>query len=271
MIPFMMNQVRRILSAWEVNPYTRLQAADHRGWAYDKLSRQVGALTQYTVSSGPFCGMAYFGPPHVPTVDRHPTTKLIGSFESELHPWIESLVIRGFRTIVNIGGGEGYYAVGLAMRIPESRVVYFDTLVAARKACRGLAEQNKVRDQMQLRGFCGADSLIDIELAGSLIVCDCAGAELALLDPAVYPSMAEATLLVEIHDYFDPRITPRLRARFGKTHVIEDVTAALRNPAAYPVLSGFSESEAQLALDEERKVTRDGRGQRWALLTPAQQ
>jgi hypothetical protein len=81
--------------------------------------------------------------------------------------------------------------------------------------------------------------------------------------------MARATLLVELHDYFDVRVTPRLIARFGSTHTIEFVTAEPRKVEAYRLLSGFALDDAVMALDERRKVTRDGKSQRWALLTPA--
>jgi hypothetical protein len=212
--------------------------------------------------------MSYFGPRRVPFIDPLPTTKLLGSYEVELHPWIERLVAQGFRNLINIGGAEGYHSVGLARRLPNARVVVFDTILAARKAARFLAEQNGVRNRMQFRGFCETDALLDLNIDQSLIFADCAGAELILLDPTIYPSLATATLLVELHDYFDVRVTPRLVARFGQTHTIEFVAAEPRNVDNYPLLSGFSPADSALALDERRKVTRDGKPQRWALLTP---
>jgi hypothetical protein len=204
----------------------------------------------------------------VPCVDALPTTKLLGSYEAEPDPWIERLVAQAFTRVINIGGAEGYHAVGLATRLPDARVTVFDTILAARKAARHLAEQNGVHRRMQFRGFCGADALADLDLENSLLFSDCSGAELILLDPSLYPGMARATLLVELHDYFDVRVTPRLIARFGSTHTIEFVTAEPRKVEAYPLLSGFALDDAVMALDERRKVTRDGKSQRWALLTP---
>lgn len=264
----MINHVRRLVSAWQVQPYTDFRAADTRGFAYDRVTKAVEDLTQFKVMSGPYRGMSYFGPEKVPFVDSLPTTKLIGSYEAELHPWIEKLVSQRFSNVISIGGAEGYHAVGLTRLLPNARVVVFDTILAARKAARFLAGQNGVHRRMQFRGFCETNALIDLPIDESLIFSDCAGAELILLDPAIYPSLATATLLVELHDYFDVRVTPRLVARFGQTHSIEFVAAKPRDIADYPLLSGFSEADAALALDERRKVTRDGKPQRWALLTP---
>jgi len=257
-----------MMAAWKATPYTRLRAADHRGWAYDRLTADLAAATGYTVAAGPYAGMKYFGPPGIPIVDGLPTAKLLGSFEEELHPWIEALIGKDFRRIVHIGSGEGYHVVGMARRLPEAITVVFDTLIAARKACRVLADQNKVRDRIQLRGFCEADALLDVELAGSLIFSDCGGAELIMLDPILYPSLSLATMLVETHDAFDVRVTPRLLSRFTATHKIEFVTVAGRDARKYPQLSGMEMDAALMAIDEHRPLTKRGKLQAWALLTP---
>src|SRR5688572_25413976 len=113
----MRNQLRTLIAAWKGTKYSQFQAADHRGWTYDRLTAQLAAATDYTVLSGPYRGMKYFGPPRIPIVDENPTTKLIGSFEAELHPWIEALTARDFPTVIFLGSGEGYHAVGMARRM----------------------------------------------------------------------------------------------------------------------------------------------------------
>jgi len=262
------DQLRTLVSAWRINPYTRWRAADHRSLAYDKIAAEVAARAHHTVLGGPYKGMRYFGPSGVPLDDQHPTTKLIGSFEEEIHPWIESLIDRQFRQVVHIGGGEGYHAVGLMMRMPESQSIVFDTLIAARKACKMLARQNEVHTRLQLRGFCGIEGLRDLDLSDTLIFSDCGGAELTILDPRSYPALGTATILVETHDSFDNRITPRLRSRFGSTHKIEFRSVVDRDPLRYPFLAELSPASAQLALDESRSLSADGRRQTWALLSP---
>jgi hypothetical protein len=262
------NQLRTLISAWKVNPYTHWKAADHRSLAYDRIAEEIAKKAGHTVQGGPYAGMRYFGPSGVPLVDQRPTTKLIGSFEEEIHPWIESVIARGFRQIIHIGGGEGYHAVGLMMRMPHSRTVVFDTLIPARKACKTLARQNGVHDRIQLRGFCGTEGMQDLDLTDTLIFSDCGGAELNILDPRTYPGLCNATILVETHDSFDNRITPRIRSRFSASHTIEFKPVADRDPSRYPFLMEFPAASAQLALDEQRSLTSDGRRQTWGLLTP---
>ena len=266
--PRMRNQLRTLIAAWKETNYSQLQAADHRGWGYDRLTAHLTAATDYTVLGGPYRGMKYFGPPRIPIVDQVPTTKLLGSFEAELHTWIETLVARDFPTVIFLGSAEGYHPVGMARRMRQSRFVVFDTLIAARQACKTLAEQNGVKSRMQLRGFCGTESLLDLELAGSLIVSDCGGAELTLLDPILYPDLRLATILVETHDSFDPRISARIIAKFRGTHRIDLVAASPRDPKKYQLPGEVSEDQVVMALDEQRKLTSEGKPQLWGLLTP---
>lgn len=263
-----MNQVRTLISAWKVNPYTRWQAADHRSLAYDKLAPQIAEACNHIVQGGPYKGMKYFGPAGAPLVDQHPTTKLLGSFEEEIHPWIEQVIAHGFSQAIHIGACEGYHAVGLAMRMPETRSIVFDTLIPARKSCKILAMQNGVHDRIQLRGFCGSQGLADLDFVDTLVFSDCGGAELTILDPKAYPGLRNATMLVETHDAFDNRIIPRLRSRFTATHRIEFRHAIERDPAGYPVLMEFPGASARMALDEKRERSADGKPQAWALLTP---
>ena len=257
-----------MVSAWKVNPYTRWHAADHRSIAYDKLAPQIAAACNHTVQDGPYKGMKYFDRDGVPLVDPTPTTKLLGSYEEEIHPWIEQIIGSGARTIVHIGAGAGYHPVGMLMRMPDADAIVFDTLIPARKAIKQLAKQNGVHDRLQLRGFCGSQGMNEIDFSKSVVLSDCGGAELNILDPKSYPGLQSATILVETHDAFDNRITPRLRSRFSATHKIEFRHVIERDPSDYPVLIGFPGSSARLALDEKRQRTADGKVQAWALLTP---
>jgi len=264
----MKNQIRSLLSTFRVDPYTKPKATAHRERAYDRVINQLGSSSAYRVLGGPYRGMKYFGEDEIPEVDRIPAPKMVGSFELEIHPWIEELVSRDFKMVVHIGLGEGYHAVGMARRMTRARFVAFDTLIAARHACTALAEQNDVRARIQLWGFCGPNSLKEIELDGSLVFSDCGGAELTLLDPVVYPGLQRATILAETHDAFDERITSRLTTRFLDTHRVEPVTTTPRNPSNHSLPVPMDPESARMALDERRKLSKSGKPKAWLMLTP---
>ena len=156
----------------------------------------------------------------------------------------------------------------MALRLPESLSIVFDTLIPCRKACKALAIQNGVHNRIQLRGFCGTEGMSDVDLTGSLLFSDCGGAELTILDPALYPTLRGATMLVELHDAFDDRVTPRLRSRFSATHRMEIRSSVQRDSLSYSFLNAFPPSMGRMAVDERRSFTREGRPQTWALLRP---
>lgn len=72
--------------------------------------------------NGPFRGMRYVRT----SIGSSFGAKLIGTYELELAGVIEELCRRGFREVVNIGAGEGHYAVGLAFRQPGALVTAFE-------------------------------------------------------------------------------------------------------------------------------------------------
>src|SRR5437660_11467263 len=92
------------------------------------LTQLVRASTANQVRQGPFAGMRYIdraiGSAYLP--------KLLGTYECELAAIIEEVCARGPRLIIDLGAAEGYYAVGLALRNPQARVVGFEQLETGR-------------------------------------------------------------------------------------------------------------------------------------------
>ena len=111
------------------------------------LSSLVTSKTSYVVPYGPFAGMRCIGVSAVSTI----LPRLIGSYEAELHDTIQKLAHRGYQRVVNIGCGEGYYAVGLARLLPAAQVFALDPDPVARSLCQSLAELNDVTNRVTIR------------------------------------------------------------------------------------------------------------------------
>jgi hypothetical protein len=163
--------------------------------------------------------------------------------------------------VIDVGAAEGYYAVGCALRLPSAQVYAFDTEPLARDLCRGLAGLNGVSERVHISGLCTPAHLA--ELAPALIISDCEGGELELLDPARVPALARCALLVELHDFIDPRISATLTARFEPTHTCEIARSSARMPSDYAALTGLEPKLAALALEESRPTVME-----WAYLVP---
>ena len=212
-------------------------------------------LLGWRVLSGPFRGLRYVpeavGSVHAP--------KLLGTYESELRPQVEALVSRAPDLVVNVGAGEGYYAVGLARRLPHARIVAFEADARGRDLTGRMAALNGVGARVEVRGLCALADL-DAALRGAarpVVVIDAEGAEDPLLDPVRVPELRRAAILVEVHDFILPEIGDQLLRRFASTHRHQEIWSAPRTARDLPTftrLAAYSpwRGQAVRAMDEQR-------------------
>lgn len=212
------------------------------------LILQVFGDEALSVAQGPFKGMKYVrfssGSALMP--------KLLGTYELELHPILKEILSSNYDKIINIGCAEGYYAVGFALNMPNAEVHGFELDPSARDRCRQLAELNGVSTRLRLHGACKPADLQGLVNSKTLIICDCEGAELELLNPSEVKGLIEADILVELHDFIDPQISGVISERFSRTHHVRVVHSAERDPAVYPALRSLGRREQLLALEEFR-------------------
>lgn len=212
------------------------------------LGSAVSKQTNFIVPYGPFAGMRCINGSAGSTI----VPRLLGSYEAELHDTIKNFSRRGYQRVVNIGCGEGYYAVGLARLLPAAHVFALDPEPAARSLCNALAELNEVADRITLMGNCTPHSLQELAHPGSLIVCDCEGAELELLDLVTVPNLSQCDILVEMHDFLSPDTSITLANRFRSTHTTRVIPQSSRNLQDYPILSSLNEFDRLLSMYESR-------------------
>ena len=234
----------------------RLVARRIRGHI-DRFSRSEGLdriLQQYvdahgtTVTGGPFAGLRHLGRAAGSTT----VPKLVGSYESELHPALAAAIGRCPPVVIDVGSAEGYYAVGLARALPATTVYAFDIDGLARGLCRRMAVMNGVADRVVIGGRCDPAALDRLLVPGALVVCDCEGYERDLLDPARTPALASATLIVELHEDERPGLTPLMLERFGPTHAVQLIPTVSRDPDHYPALAVLDPADRPKAVSEYR-------------------
>jgi hypothetical protein len=214
-----------------------------------------------TVRRGHFKGMIY--------VDAAVTRadalvpKLLGSYESEISSFLTLSMKGSFQQIINVGAAEGYYAVGLARMYSSLPVFAFEIDPALRLLLRRVARENAVLDRMQIGSWCSIQTLRRLPLRSSLIICDCEGCEVEILQPELVPLLQDSYILVELHESGNIGVLDVMRNRFLHTHVIEVASSEERDPKRYPELAAFSKLDARLAISEER-----GGRMEWAWMAP---
>jgi hypothetical protein len=190
-----------------------------RQWGLIDLNRRLVSHLGAVVQAGPFRGMALTPMTH----DEHLGPYLLGTYESELHPWIEHLTGRRFRQVLDVGSKFGYYAVGLALRLPWTPIVAFDPDPWARKATEQMIAANGT-SLVTVEPLCSAVWLDQYLAPNSLIVSDCEGFEGELFPSATTSALDSSTLIVEIHDNLIPGVGRAVRDRFARTHAVAVVT-----------------------------------------------
>ena len=251
----------RINWAWHLLSKTIIPLAEFtqiariRGGVRDPIPAALHPIfKEMTVLHGVFTGMKY---PEMASVGSAFLPKLLGSYEKELQPLLEKICDNQYSEIVDVGCAEGYYAVGLALRIKTAKVFAFDTNMEAIRLCEAMAQLNGVSDRFTTGAFCDAKTLMGLPLSDrALIVSDCEGCEKELFSKDTLPFLAQHELLIEVHDFIDIEISSYLRELFEESHHIEvyssvdDIKKAQQYE--YKELEGFS-------LEEKRQVLREGR------------
>ena len=228
--------------------------------ALRRVSREWATDLGVTVRDGPFAGLTY---PKLAAAGSAIFPKVIGSYESELHPIIEQIIARDYRRIVNIGAAEGYFAVGFARRMPRTVIEAFEMNEDAHPLLRSMAASNGVSDRVKLHGICTTTELKTLALHNDLLLVDCEGAELILLDPATVPGLESCEMLVEIHTVRGENTGDILASRFRGTHRMTIIPIRPRVTGDYPVLDALPQEDRWAVLHERT----DTFG--WAWFTPA--
>ena len=174
------------------------------------------------IISGPFQGMEFVEQ----SSEGCHIAKLLGTYEQPLFPHIEDAISAKFDVIINVGCAEGYYAVGMSMRMPEAKVFAFDTNNQAQESCKRLALTNKVSERIQVGGTFSTSDFKKYESESTLLLCDIEGAENELLDISITERLKDICIIVESHDCLVPGTTQRLTERFSATHNITQVDDA---------------------------------------------
>ena len=176
------------------------------------LLQQQGTV----VMQGPLAGMDFLPE----STEGCHIAKLLGCYEQPLQPFIEDAINVAYPTILNIGCAEGYYAVGMAKRMPSTQVLAFDLNPKAQEVCTALAQKNGVSDRVKVGALFKPEDFESYANQKVLVLCDIEGAERELLKPEVAPALKGMDLIVESHECLISEITQTLIYRFKESHQI---------------------------------------------------
>jgi hypothetical protein len=200
------------------------------------------------VRTGPFRGMTFVDHSaegcHVP--------KMLGCYEQELQPYFEAAIASGYDDVVNVGCAEGYYAVGLALRMPRARIHAYDIDGNARALCERIARQNHVAERVRIAEAFTPAGFRAFAQRRALFLIDIEGSELELFAGASRDDVAPFDFIVECHDAAPGKVSAPLLERLAPTHHVRLVKHGLPSPEFPPLLENAGHLDQLLAVWEWR-------------------
>ncbi|WP_293905903.1 hypothetical protein [Phenylobacterium sp.] len=213
------NIVKQSAAGWtvvpsqaEMNDVLRLMAK----WRSHALAETYFSRQGATIYQGPFAGMTYVEQASEGAL----VPRLLGTYESELHPHLARFAAEGLDCVIDVGCAEGYYAVGLARQMPGVTVYAHDIDAAARIGCAELAARNGVADRVVIGGEFQPEDFQRFAGRRALVMVDTEGAEVDILQPDRGPALAHMRIIVETHDGIRPGALAAMMQRFSATHDI---------------------------------------------------
>ena len=233
-------------------------------WRAHLIENTVVQKSGKTIKHGPFAGMAY----DIKASEGGRVPRLLGGYETTLAPVIDSIVDAGPELIIDVGCAEGYYAIGLARRLPRATIWARDADSLARASCVKLARDNGVEDRVEVGGIM-THADFDVCLRHrTVVICDIEGAEDQLLDPARAKGLFAADILVECHLSQRHDMVSLISTRFAATHEIVQIDRGLDMNALPDWMNDWNDLDRLLALWEWRSSPTPWL---WMTAKPAQQ
>jgi hypothetical protein len=256
------NQLKAAAARWtatpsmdELNGVLRLMCKWRAYALAETFFRHHGTI----IHSGPFQGMDYVNRASEGAL----VPRLLGTYESELHPHLAAFAGAGVDCVIDVGCAEGYYAVGLARQMPGVTVYAHDIDANARAGCAQLAAKNGVADRVVIGGEFQPEDFQRFAGRRALVMVDTEGAELDILQPDRGPALSGMRIIAETHDGFRPGALDTLMKRFEATHDIVrvDQTGKVFDPPAW--LKQLGHLDQLLAVWEWRSFPTP-----WLVMTP---
>ena len=209
------------------------------------------------IQHGPFLGMVLLDNPRWGQPDQG--AMIFGMYEQEVLESLANAPAR-FKTFVDIGAADGYYAVGLLKCGKVDRAICFQADSDGRATIARLAAKNGVSDKVTILGvasehFVDMLSTYKVNSSETMFLVDIEGAEFKVLTEKVFASLKGSMFIVETHAhiYNDPEAEMKsLIKRASATHRSTNWYPGPRNPSMFKELESFPETDRWIICSEGR-------------------
>tara|TARA_Y100000996_G_scaffold383606_1_gene339691 strand:- start:159 stop:989 length:831 start_codon:yes stop_codon:yes gene_type:complete len=227
------------------------------------LSKKISTKFNYTVQQGPFKNMILSKKQYWGIGDNG--KKILGLYEKEIQDLIvEIQEKKQYKTLIDIGGADGFYAVGSVVNNLFQECLVFETSNKGRESISNNAKLNNVEDMISIQGIATESAVLDLprDINQSLILCDIEGGEFELFSSKLLEKLYPSNIIIEIHkrskkDEID------LEKRISKLFTIKKIIQNPKSLHIFDELKNFNDNNRSLLLSEGRSYV-----QEWWHVTP---
>lgn len=168
-----------------------------------RISRRIARNAEYRVKYGPFAGLRLSTTPLWGTGESG--AQCLGLYEKEIQELLAEIQRERRKSVlIDVGGADGFFALGSLFSGMFSRCITFEANAALRAGLDELAYANQIRDNIEIRGLATQDALVDAvrECGGDCVVlCDIEGGEYALFESALLVAIKNIDVIIELHEF----------------------------------------------------------------------
>lgn len=187
---------------------------------------------------------------------------ILGTYEVAVCAILEAIKGEG-KTLVDLGGADGVFGVGLVETGAFARSLIFEMKEDSRRAIAALAEARGLSDRVAVHGEARHDVVDVIEGEGvaldrCVVLCDIEGAEFTLFTDEVLRKLRRTHVIIELHDFLLPDPAARETAiadlkRAAEAHFhVHEIQDGLRDMRRIPILQQWSDWDTWLLCVEAR-------------------
>ena len=183
------------------------------------INFKIKLYSNCEVITGPFKGLKYAEPTAVcgPIIP-----KLLGTYEAELIPIINSIKNNKYKTIFNVGAAEGYYCIGFSMIFKNSKIKAYEIDLEGIEYLKKNIKKNNKQKVIEIINKNAKEDIQKINKKDrNLIFSDCEGCEFDIFDTSTISNLNNTDLIIEIHSdsFYETDIEKNLK----NTHEIQRV------------------------------------------------
>jgi predicted RNA methylase len=181
---------------------------------------------------------------------------LFGLYELEVVELVARLSSK-YSHFIDIGAGEGFYAVGFARNHFE-KVIAFEMNEKGRSIIREVASQNNVLEKIQIFGAAERQfykKLGYLDPSDAIILMDIEGFEFEIIDSDFFAHFQNSDIIVEVHDFMVESGAEKLQklvASSVSTHSMRQFSTGARDLSGLKELETLSDTDRWLVCSEGR-------------------